>query len=154
MSSSEKARTMRSALSRPIPETPPESKSLPTKRDGYQVSPLQTETSFDIWHVVALEWLLQTECDFTSVKGGKLNHYASQRRRRRKKITVELGLMDLITEEAPKRKASLSGVMQASTKPWLLSWAQRASASPFAFRTGIPSNLSSSYNITTPQIKW
>jgi hypothetical protein len=68
-------------------------------------------------------------------------------------LTFELGAKDFITHLAPKRNASLSGVMHASTWPSLFNWAQSASASPLAFSTGIPSSLASSYHQLTRNYK-
>lgn len=53
-------------------------------------------------------------------------------------LTDDLELNDFMTQFAPKRKASLSAVMQASTSPSLFSCPQRASASPLALKIGIP----------------
>jgi len=68
-------------------------------------------------------------------------------------LTFELGEKDFIMHFAPKRNASLSGVMHASTWPSLFNWAHSASASPLAFSTGIPSSLASSYHRLTYSYK-
>lgn len=68
-------------------------------------------------------------------------------------LTLELGEKHFIMHFAPKRNASLSVVMHASTWPSLFNWAQSASASPLAFNTGIPSSSTSSYHRTGSNYK-